>query len=382
MADEKDRDLNKIEVRQVAGRKDLKRFVDYPFALFKGNVFWVPPLKFDEINTLRKDKNPAFEYCEAEYWLAYRDGSPVGRIAGIINPREIQRWKTRLVRFGWIDFIDDPEVSRALLETVAEWGKSKGMTGIHGPLGFNDMDPEGMVIEGFDEISSLSAIYNHPYYKDHLDNLGFRKATDYVQIEVKVPAEIPAKVERLTRIVLKKYDLRLLKTRKAKEILPYANKMFAMYNDAFRDLYGFTALSQKQIDYYTKMYFGFIRPEFVSLVLDAQDEVVGFGITMPSLALALQKAKGSLLPFGFMHLLRAIRKNEIVHMYLLGVRPDYQGKGVLALIFHELHKVYVAAGIKLARTHPQLEENLRAVSIWKNYESRVSIRRRCWIRDI
>jgi len=374
--------MNKIEIRQVITLKDLKKFVDFPFQLFKGNTFWVPPLKFDEINTLRKDKNPAFDFCEAEYWIAYHDGIPVGRIAGIINPIEFQRWNTRLVRFGWIDFIDDPEVSHALIERVKEWGKSKGMTGIHGPLGFNDMDAEGMLIEGFDEISSLSAIYNYPYYRDHMEKLGFRKATDFVQFEVKVPAEIPEKVERLTRIVLEKYNLRLLNAHKAKEIRPYAIKMFAMYNDAFRDLYGFTALSQKQMDYYTKMYFGFIRPEFVSLVLDARDNVVGFGITMPSLALALQKAKGSLLPFGFIHLLRAIRKNDIVHMYLVGVRPDYQGKGILALVYHELTKAYIDAGIKLTRTHPQLEENLRAIAIWKNYESRLYIRRRCWIMDI
>ena len=373
--------MNKIEVRQVSTRKALKKFVNFPFQLYKGNAFWVPPLKFDEINTLRKDKNPAFEFCEAEYWIAYRDGVTVGRIAGIINPHEIQRSNSRLVRFGWIDFIDDPEVSHALIESVKEWGKSKGMTGIHGPLGFNDMDAEGMLIEGFDEISSLSAIYNYPYYTNHMEKLGFRKATDFIQFEIKIPDKSPEKVERLTRIVLEKYNLRMLKPRKAKEIRPYANKMFTMYNDAFRDLYGFTALSQQQMDYYTKMYFGFIRPEFVSLVLDAKDDVVGFGITMPSLALALQKAKGSLLPFGFIHILRAIRKNDIIHMYLVGVRPDYQGKGILALVYHELTKAYISAGIKLARTHPQLEENLRAVAIWKNYDSRVYIRRRVCIKD-
>jgi hypothetical protein len=374
--------MNKIEVRLVANRKDLRKFVGFPFKLYKGNSFYVPPLKFDEINTLRKDKNPSFEFCEAEYWIAYRDGIPAGRIAGIINSLEVERWNKRLVRFGWIDFIDDPEVSRALIEKVMDWGKSKGMTGIHGPLGFNDMDAEGMLIEGYDEISSLSAIYNYPYYRDHMEQMGFQKASDYVQFEVRVPAEIPDKVERLTRIVLEKYNLRSLKPRKAKDIRPYANKMFTMYNDAFSDLYGFTALSKKQMEYYTKMYFSFIRPEFVSLVIDTKDDIVGFGITMPSLALALQKAKGSLLPFGFMHLLRAMRKNDIIHMYLVGVRPDYQGKGILALVYHELTKAYIDAGIKLTRTHPQLEENFKAVAIWKNYESRVYIRRRVWIKDI
>jgi GNAT superfamily N-acetyltransferase len=374
--------MSKLEICQVKTRKDLKKFVDFPFKLFKGNPFWVPPLKFDEINTLKKDKNPAFEYCEAEYWIACRDGNIVGRIAGIINPVEVKRWNTLLVRFGWIDFIDDMEVSRALIETVMEWGRSKGMTGIHGPLGFNDMDAEGMLIEGYDEISSLSAIYNFPYYRDHMEKMGFEKATDFVQFEVKVPDNIPEKIERLTRIVLEKYKLRMLKPTKPKDIRPYAVKMFTMYNDAFHDLYGFAALSQKQMVYYTKMYFSFIRPEFVSLVLDDKDDIVGFGITMPSLALALQKAKGSLLPFGFIHLLKAIRKNDIVHMYLVGVRPDYQGKGILALVFHELTKAFIDHGIKITRTHPQLEENSRAVSIWKNYESRMYIRRRIWIKEM
>jgi hypothetical protein len=374
--------MNEIEIRKVTSHKDLKKFVDFPFQLYKGNAFWVPPLKFDELNTFRKDKNPAFEYCEAEYWLAYRDNEPVGRIAGIINHHETLRWNANLVRFGWIDFVDDIEVSHALLETVKQWGKSKGMTSIHGPLGFNDMDAEGMLIEGFTEISSLSTIYNYPYYASHMEKMGFRKATDSVQFEVKVPSEIPEKVERLTRIVLEKFNLRLLQPRKVKEVKQYANRMFTMYNDAFRDLYGFTALTQKQMDHYTKMYLGFIRPKFVSMVIDANDDVVGFGITMPSLSIALQKAKGRLLPFGFFHILRAMRKNDIVHMYLVGVRPDYQGKGVLALVYQELNKAYLEAGVRLTRTNPQLEDNLKAVAIWKNYDSRVNIRRRLWIKEI
>lgn len=374
--------MKEIEVRKVNSRKDLKKFVDFPFQLFKGNPFWCPPLKFDEINTLRKDKNPAFDYCEAEYWIAYKNDKPVGRIAGIINHNEIKRWNVKLVRFGWIDFIDDPEVSRILIETVKDWGRTKGMSAIHGPLGFTDMDAEGMLIEGFDEISSLSAIYNFPYYKDHIQKLGFRKAVDWVQFEIKIPSEVPEKVERMARIVLQKYDLHLLKPRKAREIRPYTTKMFTMYNSAFHNIYGFTALTKKQMDYYTKLYFGFIRPEFVSMVIDGQDDVVGFGITIPSLSKALQKAKGSLFPFGFIHLLCALRKNDIIHMYLIGVRPDYQGKGLLALMYHELNKAYLKAGITLAQTHPQLEENFKAVSIWKNYDSRIHIRRRCWILDI
>jgi GNAT superfamily N-acetyltransferase len=374
--------MSGILIREVSSHKELKKFIDFPFLLYKGNKFWVPPLKFDELNTLRHDKNPAFDYCEASYWMAYKDNIPVGRIAGIINKKEEERWNTKLVRFGWIDFIDDPEVSLRLTETVSEWGRSKGMTSIHGPLGFTDMDPEGMLIEGFDQISSMSAIYNFPYYNEHMERLGFRKATDWVQYEIRVPTDIPEKIERMTRIVMQKYNLRLLHPRKAKEIRPYAAKMFTMYNKAFHDLYGFTALTKKQMDAYTSQYFGFIRAEFVSLVLDAKDDVVGFGITMPCLSLALQKANGHLFPFGFLHLLRAMKKNDTIHMYLIGVHPDYQGKGVLALVFHELNKAYIKAGIKITRTHPQLEENLRALSIWKNYDNRINIRRRCWIKPI
>ncbi len=374
--------MSELEIRKVSTRRDLNRFIDFPFQLYKGNEFWVPPMIFDELNTLRKDKNPAFEYCEAEYWIAYRDNKPVGRIAGIINHKESERWNEKLVRFGWIDFIDDADVSRILIETVKEWGRSKGMTSIHGPLGFTDMDPEGMLTEGYDQISSLSAIYNYPYYVDHMEKLGFRKASDWIQFEITIPDSIPDKVERMTRIVLEKYKLHLLKPRKASEIRPYAAKMFAMYNKAFYDLYGFTELTKRQMDSYTQQYFGFIRPEFVSLIIDNQDDVVGFGITMPCLAKALQKAKGRLFPFGFLHILRAMKWNDTIHMYLIGVRPDYQGKGVLALVYHELNKAYIDAGIKLARTHPQLEENFRAITIWKNYDARVNIRRRCWINEV
>jgi len=375
-------EMEGIEIKKITSLRDLKRFVSFPHTLYSGSKFWVPPLDFDELNTLRKDKNPAFEYCDSAYWMAYRNGKAVGRIAGIINHKANESWNEKLVRFGWIDFIDDIEITRGLIETVSGWGKENGMEGIHGPLGFTDMDPEGMLIEGFDELSSLSAIYNYPYYPEHMIQLGFRKATDWIQFEIKVPASIPAKVERLAGIVLEKYHLHLLKARKARDIRPYAPKMFTMYNEAFRDLYGFAPLSKKQMDMYTKQYFGFIRPEFVSFILDDKDDIVGFGITMPSIAEALQKCRGKLFPFGFLHLLRAMRKNDVIHMYLVGVRPDYQGKGVLALVYHELNKVYMEKGIRIALTHPQLEENFKAVSIWKNYNGRINIKRRCWIKMI
>jgi GNAT superfamily N-acetyltransferase len=306
----------------------------------------------------------------------------VGRIAGIINHHEVERWNARRARFGWIDFIDDPEVSGLLIETVKNWSRAKGMTSLHGPLGFTNMDAEGMLIEGFEEISSFGTIYNYPYYPDHMLRLGFRKSIDQVHYDMSVPHEIPEKVERLTHIVLQKYGLHLLKPRKVRELKPYSEKIFEMYNAAFHDMYGFTELTKKQIDYYSKKYLGLIRPDFVSLIIDANDDVVGFGITIPSLSKALQKSKGSLLPFGFVRLFRALRKNDMVQMYLVGVRPDYQGKGILALVYQELHRAFINNGIKLSRTNPQLEENLKAVSIWKNYDSTIKIRRRCWILDM
>lgn len=374
--------MNEIEILKVSSRNGLKNFVDFPFSLYKGNPFWCPPLKFNEINKLREDKNPAFDHCEAQYWIGYRNGKPVGRIAGIINHREAKCGNISLVRFGWIDFIDDIEVSRSLIEVVKDWGRSKGMTHIHGPLGFTNMDAAGMLTEGFNEISAMSTIYNFPYYAAHMDKLGFRKATDWVQYEMQIPSEVPEKVDRLARIVLQKYKLHLLKPRKAKEIRPYADKLFGLYNNSFHNLYGFSPLSRRQVEYYTKLYFCFIRPEFISMVIDEKDDVAGFGISMPSLSKALQKANGSLFPVGFLHLLKALRKNNVISMCMVGVRPDYHGKGLLALILHELNTACLKAGITVGNTHPQLEDNLKAVSIWKNYNSRINIRRRCWVQDI
>jgi hypothetical protein len=374
--------MNKIEIRQVQTNTDLKTFVYFPFQLYADNAFWVPPLKADEIRTLRKDKNPVFEYCEAEYWIAFHDNKPVGRIAGIINHHEVERWNMRVARFGWIDFIDDLDVSRLLIETVKNWSKSRGMLILQGPMGFCNMDSEGMLIEGFDEMSSLSAIYNYPYYVDHMQRLGFSKATDLVQYEIKIPKEIPEKVERLTRLVLEKYGLHMLKPKTVGELRPYIAKMFHLYNNAFHDLYGFTALSEQQVEYYSNKYLRLIRPDLISLVIDKKDEVVGFGVCMPNLSMALQKTRGSLYPFGFIHLLKAIRQNNQVQLYLIGVKPDYQGKGLLALIYQELHVTFVKYGFLSARTQPQLEDNLKAVSIWKNYDSRVYIRRRIWSLEL
>jgi hypothetical protein len=337
-------------------------------------------LRSDEKQTLRKDKNPAFEFCEAEYWLAFKEKEPVGRIAGIINHKANKRWNEELVRFGWIDFIDDPEVSGKLIQTVEAWGREKGMKGIHGPLGFSDMDYEGMLIDGFKELSNISTIYNYPYYPEHMQKMGFLKAADWVQFEIIITPTIPDKVKRMAALVEKKYNLHVLKATKVKELRPYAKKMFVMLNEAFDSLYGYSQLSEKQIDGYIKQYFGFIRPEFTTLVLDPKDDIVAFGIALPSLTRAIQRCNGRLFPFGFIHILKALKRNRFIDMALVGVRPDYQTKGILAIVYRDLHKSYIDHKILKGLTNPQLEDNVKALSIWKNFEGRQHIRRRCWIK--
>lgn len=370
----------KIGIKKVSTNSDLNEFIKFPHKIYSGNLYWCPSIRSDEKQTLRKDKNPAFEFCEAEYWIAYQGKQPVGRIAGIINHKANKRWNEKLVRFGWIDFIDDPEVSRKLIETVENWGREKGMKGIHGPLGFSDLDNEGMLIYGFNEMATISSIYNYPYYPEHMQKIGFQKAADWVQFEIIITPAIPEKVARMAALVEKKYNLHVLKAEKAKELRPYARKMFIMLNKAFDDLYGYSQLSEKQMDAYIKQYFGFVRPEFVVLVLDVNDDIVGFGISIPSLTTALQRCKGKLFPFGFIHLLKALKWNRFVDMALVGVRPDYQVKGALALVYRNLHQSYIDHNILKGVTNPQLEENVKALSIWKNFEGRQHMIRRCWIK--
>ncbi|MDP4281864.1 MAG: hypothetical protein Q8867_06895 [Bacteroidota bacterium] len=369
-----------IKIRRVTGRRDLRKFIGFPYKLFKGNTFWCPPLRIDEKKTLSRKRNPAFEFCEAEYFLAYKKNRLVGRIAGIINHKANDKWNEKLVRFGWIDFIDDPAVSEALISAVVEWGKSKGMTGIQGPLGFSDMDNEGMLIKGFDEQATMASIYNYSYYPEHMFRMGFEKAADWIQYEFLISEEIPDKVERISELVMKKYGLHVLKAKSSKDLLPYGKKMFTTLNQAFDKLYGYSTLSERQMDDYVKTYFNFIRPEFVALVLDEKDDVVGFGITMPSLTRALQKCNGKLFPFGFIYLLRAMKKNETMDMYVNGVRPDYQGKGVNSLYYNEMQKEYIRHHVKKAVTNPQLEDNAKALTIWKNFNGRQHLTRRCWIK--
>jgi len=371
-----------IEMREVKTLGDLKKFIGFPYKLYKNHPYWVPPLFMDEMNTLRKDKNPAFEHCEAKYWLAYKNKRIVGRIAAIINQLYIDKWKNKFARFGWIDFIDDKEVSKALLETAENWAKEKGMTAVHGPLGFTDLDYEGMLIEGFDELGTLATIYNYPYYPEHITQLGYKKDTDWMEYELPVPEEPNEKIARVAEIALRRNKLRLLNARNKKELLKYAKDLFDLIDVAYSNLYGVVPLTEKQVNAYVKQYFGFVKPEFVPVILDEKGKMVAFGVTMPSLSKALQKCRGRILPFGFFHLLNALKKNDRADLYLVAVHPDYQGKGINAVMINEMNLVYKKLGIKKAESNPELETNHLVQAQWKYFPRRQHKRRRCFIKHL
>ncbi len=371
-----------IEIEEVRGKARLKEFIRFPDQLYKGNPYRVPPLHSAEMEILDPQRNPAFEYCEARYWLALRDGKTAGRIAGLINHRSNEIHKEKYARFGWIDFIDDPAVSAALLNTVEQWARDKGMTHVCGPAGFTDLDLEGMLVMGFQEVGTQAVLYNYPYYPGHLENFGYTKEVDWIQFELKVPAVVPPKILRVAELVKQKYNLRVLRVSRAKELLPYAAKMFDTMNESFKDLYGFVPLTPRQKEYYTKMYFSFINPKFVCFILDSHDEVVGFGITLYSLSQALIKARGKLFPFGFIHLLKALRRNDTVDMLLQGVRPAYQNKGIPSIFFAEIMQAAIDAGVTRAISSHALENNVPAYRMFDDLEYRQHLRRRSYGRKI
>ncbi len=374
--------MNKIEIKEVNSNYELKKFIAFPDKLYKGNAFRVPQLHSFERSTLSKDSNPAFEFSEAHYWLAYKDGKIVGRIAGILNKKSNEIWKENFVRFGWIDFIDDPEVSAALIKTVEDWAESLKAEAVHGPLGFTDMDLEGMLVEGFDEIGTQATLYNYPYYPEHLEKLGYKKDVDWIQHEIIIPKEVPERVKRITDLVMRKYNLRILDAKKPKDVLPYAKKMFNTLNEAFHHLYGYVPLTDKQIEKYTKDYFSIIDTKYICFVLNEDDDVVGFGISVLSLSKALQKAKGKLFPFGFIHILKALKKNDTVDMLLQGVKPDYIKKGVAAIFYNKLMQAYIDNGVKVAITSHILEGNKNSHQMFDAYQTRQHLRRRIYIRHL
>jgi len=369
-----------VQIKEVTTLKELKSFINYPSILYRDNPNWVPTFMFDELNTLRPDKNPAFEYCEAKYWLAFLDGRIAGRVAAILNLRHIEKWGQRYMRFGWIDFINDPNISEALMKTVESWAKETGMSAVHGPLGFTDLDKEGMLVDGFDELATMATIYNHPYYPKHMENLGYIKDTDWVEYELTVPPEPNETIARIADISMRRNKLHLLELRNKKELMHYARELFQLQDEEYKHLYGTVSMTQKQIDAYINQYFGFVTPDFVPMVMDQNNRMVAFGVVLPSLSRALQKSKGQLFPFGFIHVLRALKKNDRADLYLVAVRSEYQGKGVNAILMNKIHELFNKLGISKVESNPELETNQDVQGQWKHYERRQHKRRRIFIK--
>lgn len=370
------------KIIEVTTKKEINLFIQFPFTIYRGNPYWVPSLRFDELNTLRQDKNPAFEFCEARYWLAYQDGRIVGRVAAILNLRHIEKWGQRYMRFGWLDFIDDLEVSEALLKTVEAWAAEAGMEAVHGPLGFTDLDREGMLVEGFNELGTLATYYNHPYYPKHLEKHGYTKDIDWMEYEISVPPEPNETIARIADLAVRRNHLSLLKLRNKKEMLLYTKELFQLLQDEYQHLYGFIPMTERQVNAYIDQYFGFVNPDFVPMVMDKDNRMVAFGIVMPSLSLALQKSQGNLFPFGFIHLMRALKKNDRADLLLVAVRSEYQGKGVNAILMNQMHKVFNKLGISKVESNPELETNQNVQGQWKYYDKRQHKRRRVFIKHI
>lgn len=375
-----------IEIKRVKSKKDLKKFIRFNYELYKDNKYSVPDLYEGMLDTFNPKKNSAFEVCEAAYFLAYKDSEIVGRIAAIIHHEANKVWNKKAIRFGWIDFIDDIEVSKALLLTVEEWGKQRGMTEMHGPLGFTDLDAEGMLIEGFDQLSTMASIYNYPYYPKHMEQLGFEKDADWVEFKITIPDAIPEKHMRITRIVKEKYKLKIKKYSSGKKAAAeYGDAVFQLMNEAYAPLYGFAPLTQGQIDQYVAMYLPLLDMRMVTFVVNEKEELVAFGVSMPSLSEALQKAKGKLLPFGWIPLAKALfmkRRAKILDLLIVAVKPEYQNKGVNALLFSDLIPVYHELGFEFAETNPELELNDKVQAQWNYFETEQHKRRRAYIKEI
>ena len=375
-----------ISIKQVETKSEMKKFIRFNYELYKDNKYSVPDIYEDMLDTF-SDKNAAMEFCEAVYYLAYKDGKVVGRVAGIINNKANKTWNLNAVRFGWIDFIDDPEVSRALIEAVEKWGRSKGMTEIQGPLGFTDMDAEGMLIEGFEELGTMATIYNYPYYPKHIEALGYEKEADWIEMFIKVPREtgLPDRFKRIAEIVMQKYNLQIKKYTSSKKLAAdYGQEIFQLINEAFKPLFGYSELSQKQIDQYVKTYLPILDLKLISLITGPDGRLIGVGISMPSMSRALQKAKGKMFPFGWWHLLTALKwkKPKILDLMLVAIKPEYQGKGVNSLLFYDLSPIYVEEGYEYVETNVELESNSKVQQQWIYFERRQHKRRRCFKKTL
>lgn len=374
-----------LEIRKVAPVKsELRKFVQFGIDLYEGNDCYVPPLVFDEVETLMPSKNPAFDFCEAQAFMAFRDSLPVGRIVALINNVVNERTGRKEARFRHLEMIDDKEVADALFDAAESWAKERGMTEVVGPMGFTDMDHEGLLVDGFDELGTMATIYNHPYYASHLERLGYKADVDWVEYRIAIPDSVPEKHQRIADIVAKKYGLRTLHFKSRKKLAKlYGEKIFQLINEAYDELYGYSPLSERQIHYYIDKYLSILRLDCISVVVDGDDELVGMGISLPSFSRALQKSKGKLFPFGWVHILKALYgRNDVVDLMLIAVRKDYMSKGANALIFADLIPVYIRNGYKFAESNLELEGNENVQKQWQYFERRLHRRRRAFRKVI
>jgi len=368
-----------ITIVEANSPKLIKEFVMFPFDLYKNHPYWVPPLIGDELDTFNKTKNPAFVSAEANFYLAYQNEKVVGRIAAIINWDEVNKQQKKKVRFGWWDVIDDVEVTKALLDKVYELGKKNNLQYVEGPMGFSNLDKVGVLTEGFNEIGSMITWYNFPYYKEHLEKLGYSKEKEYLENKFPFANVKPEHFEKANELVRKRYGLKPLNFTKTKDIIPYVDKMFDLFNSSYADLSSFVAITDVQKEYFKNKYISFINPEYVKFVMDKDDNMVAFSIVMPSFSNALQKANGKLFPFGFYHLLKAKRESKEVLFYLIGVHPDYQSKGATAIIFNEYYNTFTEKGIQNCIRTPELADNVAIHNLWKHFNAEI-FRRRCTYR--
>ena len=371
-----------ITIKEANTKALLKEYVKFPFSLYKNHVYWVPPLIQEELDGFDKTKNPAFESAEAYFYLAYKNDQIVGRIAAIINWDEVNHQQKKKVRFGWWDVIDNVEVTRALLEKVRELAQKNNLEYIEGPMGFSNLDKVGVLTEGFDEIGSMITWYNYPYYKEHLEQLGYVKEKEYLENKFPFENVKPEFFYKAQELIKKRYQLKPLNFTKTKDIMPLVDKMFDLFNNSYADLSSFVAITDVQKEYFKKKYISFINPEYIKFVEDKDHNLVAFSIVMPSFAEALQKAKGKLFPFGFYHLLKAKKESKEVLFYLIGVAPEYQSKGVTAIIFNEYYNTFTEKGILNCVRTPELEDNHAIHQLWKHFDPVIFRRRRTYRKDI
>ena len=374
--------MSDIKVKQVLNSSDLEFFIKFPMELYKGNPYYVPPLINEEKSIWVKEENPALQYSEAAQFLAYKGKNIVGRIAVMINHKEEKELGIRKVRFGWLDFINDIEVSKSLINTAIEYAKSKGISKIEGPMGFTNLDKAGMLTKGFDKLATMIGIYNFDYYPKHMEQLGLVKEKEWVEFEINFPDTLPDKVEKFSRLIAEKYELELVKFKAKKDILPLVDSMFKLLDDTYKNLSTYTPITEEQIKHYKEKYFKFIDKDYIVCIKDKYGSLISFAITMPSYSKALQKAKGKLFPFGWWHLLNAGKKNDRANFYLIGIHPQYQKRGITAIIFKEIYETFKKKGVKFLETNPELEENASIQALWQDYHPTNHKRRRTYSLEI